>query len=89
MTKQGVPWLEIVLRENENEKDVIVGGKVKSGEKNGSNGSKRVKGGVDFFKRKKSERKKEGKTRRKNWFFNRLRVSTTPETRNVSTSLIG
>lgn len=33
MTKQGVPWLEIVLRENENEKDVIVGGRVKSGEK--------------------------------------------------------
>lgn len=88
MTKQGVPWLEIVLRENENAR-CYRWWKSKEWGKNGSNGSKRVKGGVDFFKRKKSERKKEGKTRRKNWFFNRLRVSTTPETRNVSTSLIG
>lgn len=64
MTKQGVPWLEIVLRENENEKDVIVGGRVKSGEKNGSNGSKRVKGGVDFFKRKKTKKRERKRERR-------------------------
>lgn len=87
MTKQGVPWLEIVLRGNERKMLSFVEKWKKVKKRKRSDGSKRVKGRVDFFKRKrKRERRKDAE---KNWFFNRLRVSTTPETRNVSTSLIG